>query len=219
MSSSDFVNYQKFFNKEDAHDLAELLQNHGIEVEHEDSTGAFDPTFAHNASSLEFRIKLKKQDFDRADQVLMNFYVDSLDDIDSDYYMLKFSDTELYDVVAERDAWSKFDFLLAQKLLKERGKEVTVETIDALREERLEQLSQPDTNTQLWVYVGYFFALLGGLFGIFIGWHLFTFKKTLPNGNRVYEYSEMDRKHGQRIFYIGMISFAVWLMFRFLLMD
>ena len=46
--------------------------------------------------------------------------------------------------------------------------------------------------------MGYFFTIIGGLLGIFIGYSLFTVKKTLPNGKKVYSYSENDRKHGHQ---------------------
>ena len=46
------------------------------------------------------------------------------------------------------------------------------------------------------------------------GWHLSTYKKTLPNGDRVYGYSQSDRKHGNRILIIGAICFLVGLTYR-----
>jgi hypothetical protein len=43
-----------------------------------------------------------------------------------------------------------------------------------------------------------------------------TFKKTLPNGSRIYAYSDNDRKQGNRILIIGGIFLVIWLLYRFL---
>jgi hypothetical protein len=55
---------------------------------------------------------------------------------------------------------------------------------------------------------------LGGFLGVFIGWHLLTYKKTLPNGNRIYAYSGNDRKQGNRILVLGAIFIAIWVLYR-----
>lgn len=53
------------------------------------------------------------------------------------------------------------------------------------------------------------------MLGIFIGWFLTTYKKTLPNGERVYEYNENDRKQGRRILFIGIVIFAIAVIYKF----
>lgn len=219
MTASNFVSYQKFFRKEDAQELAELLSSHGLELRQEDSTGRFDPSFANNPIHVEYRVLLQQKDFERADAILLEQSEPFVDEVDKDYYLLAFSNEELYEVVAKRDEWSKFDFLLAQKLLADRGLDVNQNVLENLKRERMEQLAQPDKNQEVWVIIGYITAILGGLFGVFIGWHLFTFKKTLPNGERVYNYSQQDRKHGQIIFVIGLISVLTWFIVKFFIVD
>ena len=62
---------------------------------------------------------------------------------------------------------------------------------------------------------GYVLAALGGIVGVFIGHHLNTTKKTLPNGQRVYIYNADDRAHGKWIFFLGSAMF-LFVMYRYL---
>lgn len=214
MNQQRFLTYQRFMNEHDAQDLANLLTDTGVVFQWEDGSASFDPSFANNAVHKEFRIKLLQHDFERVDDLLMQESSVLLHEIEPDYYLFGFSESDLHEVLEKRDAWSKFDFLLAQKILKDRGQEISKSELEFMRERRLEELAQPDKNQTIWVAIGYFSVLFGGLFGVFMGWHLFAHKKTLPNGNRVYGYDENDRKQGRIIFFLGLVSFAIFLFFR-----
>ncbi len=135
-------------------------------------------------------------------------------DLPNNYYLFDFTDEELIEVVAKPDEWNQLDYLLALKLLKERGKEVNPILADKLREHRIEELAKPEVSQKGMIYSGYALAVLGGIIGIGIGWTLSSQKKTLPNGNVVYVYSESDRKHGNRILWIATISFVLWIVLR-----
>ena len=130
--------------------------------------------------------------------------------------MLSFTDEELIDVIEKSDEWNRFDVQLAQKLLKERGNEITTEQINELKKQRIIELSKPEEGQNVYIIIGYVCALLGGLLGIFIGWHLLTYKKTLPNGNRIYAYSDNDRKQGNRILILSGIFIVIWIIYRIL---
>jgi hypothetical protein len=73
-------------------------------------------------------------------------------------------------------------------------------------------LAKPEPSQRKLIAAGYLFAILGSLFGIFIAWHLLTYKKTLPNGERVYVYSETDRKNARIMLIIALILVVFWLM-------
>ena len=130
---------------------------------------------------------------------------------------MRFTDDELIEVITKSDEWNKFDISLAKKLLKDKGKEITPEKIEEIKRQRIIELSKPEEGQKGYIILGYITAFLGGLLGIFIGWHLLTYKKTLPNGNRIYAYSENDRKQGNRILTIGYIFLAFWLIIRILI--
>ncbi len=54
-------------------------------------------------------------------------------------------------------------------------------------------------------------SFLGGLIGIGIGigWNMMTAKKSLPNGEQIFAYQEVDRQHGEGIVILGAIMFII----------
>lgn len=211
--TDDFITYEKFSNKNTAEEFAKLIKEENIEYLLENNSLSFDPTFANNGFGTEFCIKIKKSDFKKLDEILLQKSEEEINEIQEDYYLLTFSNDELIDVITKSDEWNKFDVSLAKKLLKERGKEINPEQITVIENERIIELSKPEKSQKVYIITGYVFALLGGWISIFIGWHLLTYKKTLPNGNRIYAYSEHDRNQGNRILLLGIVFFALWFIY------
>jgi len=212
----EFTTFQKFNDQNSASQLGDFFKEKGLEYLLEDNSLSFDPSFANNGFGKEFCIKLKKSDFEKGNAFLNEKVEKEIVEIDNDYYLLSFTDKELFELIAAGDEWSPFDVSLAERLLKERGKEVTLEEIEKIKMNRIVELSKPEESQRTYIVIGYITAILGGFLGIFIGWHLLTFKKTLPNGNRIYAYSDNDRKQGNRILIIGGIFLVIWLLDRFL---
>lgn len=205
----ELVVYKKYNEKERVESLTNILKQEAIAFEITEDRDSLDSLYGGNSSSRNYYVKIRKEDFEKADLILLNLSAKELDAVDPNHYLYQFSDEELFDILSKPDEWNEFDYLLSKKILKERGKDVNDDTIALLRKQRINELSKPDEGHKAWMYAGYIFALLGGLLGVFIGWHLSTFKKTLPNGQRVYGYSEGDRRHGRRILVIGTIMFLV----------
>ena len=214
MSDKEFVTYQKFENKSEVEGIAGLLEKNGIEFLLQDDSEDFDPSFSGRELKKEYRIKLHQQDFHKVDALLNTITEIQLKDVENDYYLFEFTDEELFEILARSDEWSKFDYLLAKKILKDRGREVEPKVLEELKEQRIEELAKPEENQQGWIVAGYIFAFLGGLLGIIIGWHLLVHKKTLPNGERVYGYSDEDRQQGRRIVITGAIFLVLWIVIR-----
>lgn len=211
MTSDDqFQTFAKFEEKTAASDLTGLLKKNNIEYLMEDIDMEFDTIFSSNKVNGEFRIKIKKQDFEKADALLAEASSPRMIEIkqaESDYYLFAFTDEELLDLVAKRDQWSNHDFKLALSILNDRGKTVSTEELERLKISRLEELSQPESHNQLWIYVGYLSALAGGFFGMLIGWYLINAKKTLPGGREIFAFAPSGRKHGRIILIIGLAIF------------
>ncbi|TRX29149.1 hypothetical protein FNW25_03345 [Flavobacterium franklandianum] len=212
----EFITFQKFNDQNSASELGDFFKEKKLEYVLEDNSLSFDPTFANNGFGKEFCIKLKKCDFEKGNAFLNENAEKEIVEIDNDYYLLSFTDKELFELIAASDEWNPFDVSLAERLLKERGKEVTQEEIEKIKTNRIFELSKPEKSQRTYIIIGYITAIFGGFLGIFIGWHLLTFKKTLPNGNRIYVYSNNDRKQGNRILIIGGIFLVIWLLYRFL---
>lgn len=211
MENSQFITFQKFNFKEDAVELATFLRESQIEYRIEDTSSGLDSNFGNTELTKDYLIKLKKEDFEKADVLLLQISSNLVETIDRDHYLHEFTDEELKEIIVKKDEWSHLDFLLAQKILKERGQEIIPEEIEKHRKQRLEDLAKPEEHQGTWIIIGYLFAFLGGFLGIFIGWYLKTHKKTLPNGDRVYNYTESDRKQGNRILILSLFFLLFWI--------
>lgn len=211
METSQFITFQRFNLKEDAVELATFLKENEIEYRIEDTSSSLDSNFGNSQASKDYLIKLKKTDFEKADALLLQLSSNLVETIGNDHYLHEFTDDELKEIIVKKDEWSHFDYLLSQKILKERGQEILPEEIEKHRKQRLEDLAKPEERQTTWIIIGYIFALLGGFMGIFIGWYLKTHRKTLPNGDRVFNYTESDRNHGNRILIISIISLLFWI--------
>ncbi|NII85860.1 MULTISPECIES: hypothetical protein [unclassified Pedobacter] len=212
---TDFVTFQRFNDRAAALTLAEIFKENKIEVELEDASANFDVTFANNEIDKDYRIKLKPEDFERANILLRNEAEKDLVGIDPNYYIFDFSDDELKEVIEKQDEWSSLDFLLATKILKERGVDVNADQIQALKLKRIEALSQPEKSPKLLIVAGYITAIIGRLIAIIIGAYLRSHKKTLPNGERVFGYAASDRAHGERILIIGILVLILSAIYEF----
>jgi len=218
MSENEFVFFQKFNHRASALELEFLLKEEHIEYMLEENSSYFSPTFMNSNLEKEFAVKLKKVDFDRAENFIEKTILEQINSIQPDYYLFKYSDDELIEIIKNKYEWNKFDFLLAQKILKERGKDFSSEELNAFKDEYVSILAAPEKSNTVWIIVGYICAFLGGFLGIAIGWHLFRYKKTLPTGDVVNVYSESDRKHGVRILIIGIVVSVLSLISRLLML-
>ena len=214
--NEEFITYQKSESKSSILKLAKLIEGFKVEYLVEDHSATFDLTMANNEIQKEYRLKLKKIDFEKVDRIVEKNSELNLNDIQDDYYLFSFTNEELLEIIIKRDEWNNFDFQLSQKILKDRGVEVTVEMLALLRKQRITELAKPEEHQRVWIIAGYICAFLGGFLAIFIGWHLSTHKKTLPNGNKFYAYNVSDRKQGKRIKFIGIVFLLIWTLIRIL---
>lgn len=201
----DYSIYRRFPTLELAIEIKELLEKNRIKVILDDNIPPVDITFSGSTLQHKIELRIAEVDFNKADEILEKHSNKILDEIDKNYYLFEFTNEELYDILLKSDEWSNLDYTLAQKLLKERGKPIDKDMLSSLRKQRLEELAKPEENQRPWIIAGYFFSILGGFLGIIIGYFLWTSKKTLPNGLKVFSYGEKDRAHGKIIFYIGII--------------
>lgn len=209
--------FRKFPNLELATELKELLESHQIPCILGDNVPSVDVTFSGSTLQNEIEVRIPQKDFTTANQILEKNAENLINEIDADYYLFDFKNEELYEILLKSDEWSAFDYTLAQKILVKRGKSVDEDLLNSLKNERLKDLAAPEGNQKPWIIAGYVFSFLGGFLGLIIGYFLWTSKKTLPNGQKVYSYAQKDRKHGKYIFYIGLILIPLALLIRVLL--
>ncbi len=206
-----FLTFRRFDDPFEARDFILFLERENIPYQVEDASPAFDVSFAHNVFEKQVHVKLQASDFEFTEQLLMEEHaVDGLD-IPDDYYLVSFSNKELSDILIKPDEWSAIDYNIAVHILRERGVVIERPFLQVLRNQRNQSLAEPERSDARLIVAGYILALLGGLLGIFIGWHLLTFKKTLPNGSRSYAYILSNRKKGRTILILSLISLLIWI--------
>ncbi len=209
MTKNNYEVFKKFSDVQQAKELASILKEKGLDCRLVDNSPTFDVTFSGNTLQNEVQLKIKQEDFDKAYKLLEKEAENLLDQVDEDYYLFDFTNEELYEILLKPDEWSSFDYKLSQKILIERGQTINDDLIKTLKKQRIEDLAKPEHGQKAWIYAGYLFAIFGGLIGLFIGWHLWAYKKALPDGQKVYGFNENDRKHGRNIFIIGIIIFPI----------
>lgn len=205
----NYVTYKKFPDAQEARALQHFLIGNGIECLFIDDSPSMGSAMAGDYGK-QYEVQLKPEQFEVADKLLEEYAASMLTDLPEDYYLLSFTDEELYDVILKHEEWSEFDYMLARKLLTERGKNIDESLIKSLRKQRMDDLAKPEGNQHAWIIVGYALSFLGGFFGFITGYVLWTSKKTLPNGQVVPTYSEEDRKHGKIIFWLGVVLLIIY---------
>jgi hypothetical protein len=208
--------FRKYPTLEQVKDLESLLNQNNIATEIADNIPSVDSSFSGSTLQNQYEIKIQLADFEKAEKILDENAENLIDEVDKDHYLFSFTDDELYEILLKADEWNEFDYKLAQKILIQRGKSVDKELLKALKKQRIELLAKPEENQKSWIIAGYVFAVLGGFLGILIGYSLWTSKKSLPNGQKVYSYDEKDRVHGKNIFYIGLIILPFYVIIRIL---
>lgn len=216
MKEEAFLTYQKFNDQAAAAELADFFSENGIEFKLEDSSINFDVTFSYNELNKEFRVKIKDSDFTKANKLLQQAVQQDIEQADESHYLYRFTNDELIDLIEKADEWNPFDVALAQDILKQRGKEIKDDTIQKFKADRLTALREPEKAKPFWIATGYLLAILGGILGFFIGWHLINHKRTLPNGESIYAYTDADRKNGYNILALGVFSLLAIVAFKVL---
>ena len=211
----EFLTYQKFDDPALADALAETLRENEIEYIIQEESSGFDPSLSMSRAAVDYAVKVRSEDFERINDLLVAQEEKNTEEVEKDYYLFTFTDDELMEVVTKADEWSTFDVVLARKLLAERGKSISDEAIAEIEEQRIEELKKPEKSQTAWIVFGYVVAFGGFFFipflfflGVFVGWYLASGKKTLPDGERVYTYIESDRRQGKIILVLAILVFA-----------
>jgi len=207
----------KFFNTiDEASFLIDLLKLNKIEFQIIDNSPSVDATITGGNTTNNIEIKVFSTDYTRVEKLVEKAAKSEIDTIDAEYYLYDFNDKELIDILENYNEWSPTDRIMAQKILKERGQEYSEEDIKTLKAKKIKELSQPEKGKIGWLIFGFISAIFGGLLGIFIGYHHYNFKKSIPNGKKVHAYDAKTRKIGFRIFLVGIVSLVFWISIKLL---
>ncbi|MFD1466865.1 hypothetical protein ACFQ48_01415 [Hymenobacter caeli] len=207
------IAYQKFRSPEAAQPLLALLDAHRVAYETDHLPARFSAVLG-TTSAEQFVVRLLPEDFTRVRRIEEAQAAAALPNFPSDYYLFKFSTPELWELLGQPDAWSSHDVALAAQVLRERGQDVSDQILQNLRAQHTARLAAPNPSPTAWIAAGYGLALLGGVFGLGIGWSLLRYRKTLPDGRQVPGFAPADRAHGRRILWLGAAGVVFWVAVR-----
>jgi hypothetical protein len=193
-----FLTFDRFNDPALAEAVAEKLQENGIECRILGDDGPFVSSIGPTQAVSSVSLQIRAEEFNRAHAILEAYYEDQLGEIDPEYFLYSFTDEELMDVVAKPDEWGHLNYVLARKILAERGKPLSTEEAGRLKQERLEELERPDDQGQVDIQLPLHPT------GTFVNHSIATHKKTLPDGRQVYTHSEYSRKRARTFFFIGL---------------
>ncbi|MFD0766368.1 hypothetical protein ACFQZI_16015 [Mucilaginibacter lutimaris] len=120
-----FITYKKFNDIALAQELADVLNRHEIPYEINEESTLFNPTFYADETAKDYAVKINANDFIKVNEILKVEESKSIDTAEVDHYLYDFTNEELLDLISKPDEWSQYDNLLAVKILKERGVNVT----------------------------------------------------------------------------------------------
>lgn len=212
--SHPYVSFKKYPDAKQARAIQELFLENGIECIFVDNSSALGSLSGEG--SHEYELQMHPDNFEKAQALLEKEAETMISDLPEDYYLLSFTNEELQEVVVKHYEWSEFDYMLARRLLEERGHGFDEAEIRTMRAQEINELAKPEENQNRWVIRGYVLAILGGFFGVVTGYVLWTSQKTLPNGQVVPTYSERDRMHGKNIVFLGVIVLIAFLAIKLL---
>lgn len=212
--SNELSIYRKFIYRDDALELVKILEENYIAYELAENSSKLDSSFGGDINTKQYELKIRKGDFIEVEKIEEELVKNDLENVEKSYHLFDYSDEELIEIVTKKDEWNKFDYLLAQKILKERGKEINPELLNVINKQRIESLAVQEESPVWLIIIGYASAFFAGFLGIFIGGFLMYYKKALPNGDKIYAFNRNDRSHGQNILIISAIAFSVWIGFK-----
>ena len=209
---NEFVLFQSFFTEDEAAYTIQQFRENGIDYRLDRSKELLDRAFIGENLEKKFFLKIKSSDFTKANQVLDARILQNITALEKDYYLFSFTNEELIEILRKPDEWSRQDFLIARKILDERGEHISDDVINNLKSKRINELGREESEPILSIMAGYILALLVGIVGLFFGLAFLTAKKNIPNGKKVFTYSKSTRKHGRNIVILSAISLFILLM-------
>ncbi len=209
---SQYLTFRKLESQEEAQAIQQLLNTHNIPSKLEINSALLDANLLGQQFDPAYWIKIPADAFRTAETLVRESIDIKLHEVEENYYLLSFSNEELMEVIEKKDEWGNYDYALALHLLKTKGIELTDTDLVRIDQQRIKALAKPDNGNNLWIFVGYLSAAFLGALGLFIGFFMLRTKKTLPDGSRVYAFSDRARSHGKYILLTGCATVLLWLL-------
>ena len=208
---SHFKSFRIFHDEASMHVFTDLLERNQILYSVENYSPAFDPSFAYNEFTNEYSVEIAPENFQKVFDLEQKAVEKEIENAPSDYYLFSYSTKELQEIVAARDEWNAYDYVLAKKILQEKSNSPIIENPEIQLENRISELKKVSDIQPIWLVIFYIVAFLGGFIAIFIGHYIRTAKKNLPNGETISRFTKRDVMHGNILFFAGIFFLIFWI--------
>jgi hypothetical protein len=198
---TEFLTYTKLYTDQEAQEFARFLEESKIEFKIEVEKDLLDKVYIGESFDPFIAVKIPQNQFEELNKILLRKAQSELNDINPDYYVFNFTDSELIEVLKNPNEWNHLDQALAQKLLTERKIEISagIENPNSL------QTFTPYRLETSWILAEYLVSILFAFVGIMIGAFTLFAYKTLKSGNKVNMYDKTTRMHASIMIGIGIL--------------
>lgn len=203
---------ESFNYKEPAFNLKNLIEELGFTAQVSE-TLHFNPNMVNNGSQYSYSVMVEMDDLQTIQNKLNFYYKSKAAEVDPDYYLNDFTDTELFEIIENPNSWSKYDFYKAYFLLINREYELNENPDYYLNLAELKFKPIDFSFFQLiFLYTLIFvFGIIPALFGVYV----IQTKKSFPSGKKLSLYSEKSLKHARILIIFGILSFIILFIIRF----
>ena len=98
----EFLTFKRYNDKADLKVVCDELTANSIAFEIDDSGSSLDSNFGNTEFTINYVLKIKQVDFEKADMIIEKFPEKELLDVDEEHFLFGFSNEELIDVIKKR---------------------------------------------------------------------------------------------------------------------
>ena len=207
--AEDLVKVCDYSDEIEAARAGEILEEHGIPciIQHEHET--FNPAFTLKSSFNSIHLLVASTMAQRAREILGNSGSSHDPEPTTEALLADFSHKELREVVTKSDEWNEETVQTAERMLRERGIEITDVEKAEMEYQRINEIRKPRTGDPVWMTFAFLSILAGGIPGILIGMGYRYLKDRDPEGRRYYIYDDHTRWWGGLIMIAGIASLVL----------
>lgn len=195
-----YLTYPRFYDQEQSKELTDFLDRERVPYIIEKDREVLDKIYVGETLDPLIRIMIKSEDFAKVNDLMITRYPVDLAQLDTDYYLFSFSNSELQEVLSSPDNWNYLDRAIAAKLLE--GKQLTNTNISQVAET---VDPAPEQISAAWLIAQYLLSLVFPYVGILIGIATLAAYRTTPDGKKRNIYNANTRMHAKIMLGIGII--------------
>lgn len=208
----DFEFFRDFFVLDQAEFVVNLLKSATIPYKLEKSQTVIDEAIVGNTLTPKFVLRLPPVFFEKANDLIRSNTQIS-DAYLEEHYLDQLDENELIEILEKPDEWSIEDGLVAQRILANRGKEISEEEIQQMQEERRTLLRTGRSESRgkilsfylLSLAVSFFFSAFYVLAGLGLSWYYWKDTNVDATGYKYFSFDESTRKFGQNMFWFWLV--------------